>query len=70
MTTGDHTVRYILYQVLGLPLVGIREYIDSQRLTTRLADEVIPFQDRAYDVSREHKEGEYILERNLLVRVR
>lgn len=39
------------------------------KLGGTLADEVISFQDRAYDPSQKYKEGKYILERNLLVDV-
>ena len=72
MTTGNHTVRDIYCIKCGVTLGwkyvrGFGSYI--YRLGGTLADEVISFQDRAYDPSQKYKEGKYILERNLLVDV-
>ena len=56
----------------GNPRVEIREHLLPLyvgELGGTLADEVILFQDRAYDPSQKYKEGKYILERNLLVDV-
>jgi len=64
-----HGARYILYQVRGDPRVEICERFGPYKLATTLANEVISFQDRAYDPSQKYKEGKYILERNLLVDV-
>ena len=47
----------------------ICERFGSYKQSARSADEVISFQDRAYDPSQKYKEGKYILERNLLVDV-
>ena len=47
----------------------ICEHFGSYKLVGTLVDEVISFQDRAYDPSQKYKEGKYILERNLLVDV-
>ena len=47
----------------------IRERFGPYKVATTLANEVISFQDRAYDPSQKYKEGKYILERNLLVDV-
>lgn len=72
MTTGNHTVRDIYCIKCGVTLgwkyVSISDPVCMQ-LTGTLADEVISFQDRAYDPSQKYKEGKYILERNLLVDV-
>jgi hypothetical protein len=74
MTTGNHTVRDIYCIKCGVTLGW--KYVSifwlasyTYKLGGRLADEVISFQDRAYDPSQKYKEGKYILERNLLVDV-
>ena len=64
-----HGTRYILCQVRCHPWVEICEDFGLYKPGTTLADEVISFQDRAYDPSQKYKEGKYILERNLLVDV-
>ena len=70
MTTGNHTVRDIYCVKCGVTLGW--KYVSvfgCCELSVGSADEVISFQDRAYDPSQKYKEGKYILERNLLIDV-